>query len=214
MTSCDQSTVPESPRTVGEDDVADTAPVERRRTSRRAFLIAGATALVGGGAAVAVLGTRDARPPQVEPPAPEPRPAPLTPLDQVLADADATAGRRLMGSPWSDWFGGAPAAWSAVYVSWLLRDHGVPKTDDVAALYDWFVQRGSVRSGPQPGALIFYARGPVPPHHVGLVTSVTQGVPQTLEGDHPMNLAYEERFVRRFARPWDAEISYAYPAYG
>jgi len=214
VTSCDQSTVPESSPTVA-DDGASTVPVERRRTSRRAFLIAGATALVGGGAAVAVLGSRDERPSQIEPPAPEPKPEPpLTPLDQVLAEAEATAGRRLLGSPWSDWFGGAPAAWSAVYVSWLLREHGAPMTDDVAALYDWFVQSGGVRSRPQPGAVIFYSRGPVPPHHVGLVTSVTQGVPQTLEGDHPMNLAYEERFVRRFARPWDAEISYAYPAYG
>ncbi len=48
---------------------------------------------------------------------------------------------------------------------------------------------------------------------MGLVTSVTRGVAQTLEGDHPLTLPYAERFVRRFARPWGEHLTYARPSY-
>jgi hypothetical protein len=131
----------------------------------------------------------------------------------VLTEADGSAGRRLLRSPWDSWFGGAPEDWSAVYVSWLLRDSGVARTADVAALRDVFSER-VVDDEPAPGALVFYARGKgVPPYHVGLVTSVTAGIAQTLEGDHPFTLPYAERFVRRFARPWSTQVTYAHPSY-
>jgi hypothetical protein len=189
---------------------------EPRRTSRRTFLLAGSAVLATGGAAVISSGglgqwwESGEKPPE-EPPAPR-----LTgpgSLDHVLAEADATAGLRLLGSPWLDWFGGAPTAWSGMYVSWLLRDAGVPRTATAADLHATFQRAGAVGDSPRRGALVFYTRGPVPPHHVGLVTSVTRGIPQTLEGDHPRNLPHAERFVRRFGRPWDGLISYAYPAY-
>ena len=190
---------------------------EPRRTSRRTFLVAGSAALAATGVAVVGSGglgqwwTSEEEPPE-EPQAPVP-PQPGS-RDHVLAQADATAGLRLLGSPWLDWFGGDPTAWSGMYLSWLLRDADVPRTADVAELYAALEQAGALRDAPRPGALIFYRRGPVPPHHVGLVTTVTRGVPQTVEGDHPVNLPYAERFVRRFARPWDDDlISYAYPAY-
>jgi hypothetical protein len=185
---------------------------EPRRTSRRTFLVAGSAALAAGGVAVfSSGGLGQWWEPEEEPPAP-PRPRPGS-RDHVLAEAGGTAGLRLLGSPWLDWFGGDPTAWSGMYISWLLRDADVPRTADVAKLYAALEQAGAVGDAPRPGALIFYTRGRVPPHHVGLVTTVTRGVPQTVEGDHPVNLPHAERFVRRFARPWDDLISYAYPAY-
>ncbi|TFV64685.1 CHAP domain-containing protein [Geodermatophilus sp. DF01-2] len=189
--------------------------------SRRAFLT-GSVVLLGGVAAVSKLSGRSSTPapssgapshsPLVDPSAP-PGSA-VRSLDEVLAEAEATAGRRLLASPWSSWSGSTSEAWSGIYVSWLLRDNGVTRTADVAGLHAVFQAGNSLGSEPEPGALIFYSRGPVsPPHHVGLVTSVTRGVPQTQEGDHPFSLPYAERFVRRFARPWDDRVSYAYPSY-
>lgn len=191
-----------------------------RPVSRRTFLLAGGAVLAGGAAVVAGL-SRQGSPelPPVTAPAPESS-APAEPvpgsLDVVLAEADRTAGRRLLGSPWQAWFGGTSEPWSAVYVTWLLRDTGVRTTADPVVLYAELQRDGRVGADPEPGALLFYSRGEVNrPHHVGLVTSVTRGVPQTVEGDHPFSLPYAERFVRRYARPWaDQElISYGYPAY-
>ncbi len=185
-----------------------------RRTSRRTFLIAGSAAIAAGGVAVITKGGLGGEP-AVGPA--DPSPAPQSPqpgsLDDVLAQADATAGLRLLGSPWLSWFGRDATAWSGVYVSWLLRDIDGLRTTNVANMYGAFERMDAVGDTPRPGALIFYTRGRVPPHHVGLVTSVTEGVPQTVEGDHPANLPAAERFVRRYARPWDDRISYAYPAY-
>jgi hypothetical protein len=202
---------------VSTKDPTSTQPREPRRTSRRTFLVAGSAALAATGVAVVSSGgfgqwwTSEEEEPPEKPPAPAP-PRPGS-WDHVLAQADATAGLRLLGSPWLEWFGGDPTAWSGMYISWLLRDADVPRTADVAELYAALERSGAVGDAPRPGALIFYTRGRVPPHHVGLVTTVTRGVPQTVEGDHPVNLPHAERFVRRFARPWDDLISYAYPAY-
>ncbi|MCZ2817330.1 CHAP domain-containing protein [Modestobacter sp. VKM Ac-2984] len=193
-----------------------------RPVSRRAFLLAGGAVLAGGAAVVAGINRQEqpAAPPVTAPaPAPEtPAPPVLVPgsLDAVLAEADRTAGRRLLGSPWRAWFGETSEPWSAIYVSWLLRDIGLPTTADPVTLHAELQRAGRVGSDPEPGALVFYSRGEVNrPHHVGLVTSVTGGVPQTVEGDHPFSLPYPERFVRRYARPWEDEelISYGYPAY-
>jgi hypothetical protein len=201
---------------VSTKDPTDAQRREPRRTSRRTFLVAGSAALAAGGVAVVSSGGlgqwwRSEEEPPEEPSAP-PSPRPGS-RDHVLAQAAATAGLRLLGSPWLDWFGGEPTAWSGMYISWLLRDADVPRTADVAELYAALERAGAVGKAPEPGALIFYTRGKVAPHHVGLVTSVTRNVPQTVEGDHPVNLPQAERFVRRFARPWDDLISFAYPAY-
>ncbi|GAA4741801.1 hypothetical protein GCM10023328_23760 [Modestobacter marinus] len=198
---------------------SDAAAPGRRPISRRAFLLAGG-AVLAGGAAVATGLSRSGEPetPPVTAPTPgTPAPAPVPgSLDAVLAEADRTAGRRLLGSPWRAWFGETSEPWSAIYVSWLLRDNGVPRTAEPVTLYAELQRADRVGSTPEPGALLFYSRGEVNrPHHVGLVTSVTRGVPQTVEGDHPFALPYPERFVRRYARPWEdqALISYGYPAY-
>ncbi|MCF6736937.1 CHAP domain-containing protein [Blastococcus sp. KM273129] len=182
--------------------------------SRRAFLGAGAGALLLGG--IAVVTSQQDGPPTTPgattptEPAEDPRPA----LADVLADADASAGVRLLGSQWAEWYGAPAEEWSALFISWLLRARGLPRTDDVAELYDFFDRADSLGDRPEVGALIFYADGPVLPYRVGLVTSVTDGVAQTMEGDHPVSLPPAERFVRRFARPWDAaRITYAYPSY-
>jgi hypothetical protein len=204
-----------------DDELPEDRPDRRPPLSRRAFLLAGTAALAVGGAGL-VAGTRNgpgtpgtggggSMPPVIPPPAPR---AVAGTLDAVLAAAGQSAGERLLGSPWSAWSGPDPTAWSSTYVCWLLRDIGVPPTADPAALYAGFAQAGRVGLTPQPGALVFYHRGDLArPVHVGLVTSVTDGAPQTVEGDHPMNLPYAERFVRRFARPWDQRVHFALPEY-
>ncbi|MCZ2813396.1 CHAP domain-containing protein [Modestobacter sp. VKM Ac-2979] len=207
----DQPTDPDGP---------DAPAPGRRPVSRRSFLLAGGAVLAGGAAVVAGL-SRSGQPevPPVATPPPEtPAPSELVPgsLDAVLAEAGRTAGRRLLGSPWRAWFGETSEPWSAIYVTWLLRENGVQRTADPVTLYAELQRDGRVGSDPEPGALVFYSRGEVNrPHHVGLVTSVTRGVPQTVEGDHPFSLPYPERFVRRYARPWEEQalLSYGYPAY-
>lgn len=191
-----------------------------RPISRRTFLLAGGAVLAGGAAVVTGLNRPDspAVPPVTAPPPEPPAPSELVPgsLDAVLAEADRTAGRRLLGSPWRAWFGETSEPWSTIYATWLLRDTAVRTTADPVVLYAELQRDGRVGSDPEPGALIFYSRGEVNrPHHVGLVTSVTRGVPQTVEGDHPFSLPYAERFVRRYARPWEDQelVSYGYPAY-
>lgn len=193
-------------------DVGDRSGAASAGIRRRAFLGAGAVLITGA----VVLAVTDPDDRETGPAAPttDPPEELRRSLAGVLARANAQAGVRLVGSPWSEWYGNPTAAWSAVFASWLLREHGLPRTEDVADLYELFRGQGAVGDRPRPGALIFYADGPVPPHHVGLVTSVSDGVAQTLEGDHPSSLPYNERFVRRFARPWEAtSITYAYPSY-
>jgi hypothetical protein len=184
-------------------------------TSRRSFLVAIGSAAAGAAALTAVAQTSAA------PTARQPAAATgamvgvanARSLEAVLAEADRTAGRRLLGSPWRSRLG-SPGPWSAVYATWLLRENGVPGTPDVSALYGGFAAAGGVGNAPRPGALIFYNRGDVMrPTRVGLVTSVTDSVAQCVEGDHPMTVPYDERFVRRFARPYDERVRFGYPVY-
>lgn len=216
MSGPDADVAPE--RSTAADPGRPGRPAAGGRLTRRRFLLGAA---VAAGAAVALgdpvrrLWTPDdpaAPPPDAA--SPDPTGGPGRPLADVLAEAEATAGRRLLGSPWADLLGSGPAPWSAAYVSWLLRDSGMPPTADVAALYTALADRGAVGETPTPGALVFYAHGPVAPHHVGVVLSVTRGVAQTAEGDHPFSVPFAERFVRLFARPWGEHVRYAYPAYG
>ncbi|MBB3676982.1 C40 family peptidase [Modestobacter versicolor] len=204
-----------------DDELPAEPPHRRPPLSRRAFLAAGAAALAAGGAGL-VVATRTGTPtsgPAGSTPLPPAAPPPAPPvvagtLDAVLAAVEQSTGGRLLGSPWSAWSGVTSAAWSSSYVCWLLRDNGVPPTADPATLHAALAQAGRVGPTPQPGALVFYHRGDeTRPVHVGLVTSVTAGVPQTVEGDHPMNLPHAERFVRRFARPWDERVTFALPVY-
>ena len=197
-------------------------PRERRSLNRRNFLL-GSTVVVAAGGVAAVsrwLGSEDPAARTVPPSriSPDARPgAPgLRSLDDVLAEADATAGGRWLGSPWGTWFGGGPQAWSGIYVTWLLRENGITRSADVPTLYAELERAGRVGEDPEPGALIFYSRGEIrQAHRVGLVTSVTEGVAQSVEGDHPFTRPHEERFVRRFARPWEdrGRVGYAYPSY-
>jgi hypothetical protein len=189
------------------------------RTTRRGFLLAGGTAVLST-AAVLLAGDRRGTPqsPQLmmtdsATPVAATTAGPTT-LSGVLALADDTVGRRMLGSPWNGWAGSAASAWSGTYATWLLRGTGVAATADVAALREQFLRLGRTGATPQRGALVFYHRGdPRWPFHVGLVTSVTSGVPQSVEGSHPWSLPPAERFVRRFSLPWDPRVDYGYPAY-
>jgi hypothetical protein len=188
------------------------------RTTRRGFLLAGGTAVLST-AAVLLAGDRRGTPrsPQLmmtDSATPVAATAGPTTLSGVLELADDTVGRRMLGSPWNGWAGSAASAWSGTYATWLLRGTGVAATADVAALREQFLRLGRTGATPQRGALVFYHRGdPRWPFHVGLVTSVTSGVPQSVEGSHPWSLPPAERFVRRFSLPWDPRVDYGYPAY-
>ena len=186
----------------------DAAGPRGHRITRRQLLVAGSGLLAAGG--LAVLADRRSAPGVAGVPA-----SGLPSLHTVLAAADATAGQRLLGSPWSSAVAAGADSWGTVYICWLLRNIGIPMTPDATTLYAALREAGGLVSSPRPGALVFYSHGPVDqPYHVGLVTSVTRGVPQTQEGDQPMTVPPEERFVRRFARPWDSRVSYAMPSYG
>ena len=127
---------------------------------------------------------------------------------------------RLYDSPWLGYLGGQVSAWSGTYVSWLLRDNGLPRTAAVDEL--WSALDGGGRTGddPEPGALVFYSAGEVDrPYRVAFVEELIGGFPQTVEGDAPANVVAEERFVRRYARLSDSRlsdtrVSYGYPEYG
>ncbi|WP_336033495.1 CHAP domain-containing protein [Geodermatophilus sp. FMUSA9-8] len=184
--------------------------------SRRVFLRRGAVLLgVGGLALVAgseVLSERPAAPVGVR----LDTAAGGTPgtLAAVLAEASSTAGRRLLGSPWETWAGAVTTGWSGLYVSWLLRHLGGTPTTDVAAVRNALAARGRTGTAPAVGAVVFYSPGSTaPPTRAGLVTSVTRGVAQTVEGDHPVTVPLSERFVRRLSRPGHGTVSYGYPEY-
>lgn len=180
-------------------------PTRRHFLAGTAALAAGGLALLGGSAAPS--------------PAPSPALAPASgggrALAQVLADADAAVGRRWLGSPWAAWAGGAPRPWSAVLVAWLLRGNGATPTDDPAAVHAAFRAAGRLGTEPRVGAVVLYSPGgTAPATATGLVTSVTGGVPQTVEGDHPFTVPAAERHVRRLARPGPGTVRYGYPVYG
>lgn len=138
-------------------------------------------------------------------------PAPLT-LDDVLRSARACAGVRLLSSPW------APATgdrWSAQWLAWLLRGL-TPALHDTSAASLLATLRpvAAVSTSPQVGALVFYSDGATAaPVHVGFVVSVVGGVPQVLEGDHPITMPPSERFVRLLPRPGEGKLLYALPRY-
>jgi hypothetical protein len=174
-------------------------------TSRRAFLVGGSALLMAGVPAIRSTAAG---------PLPA-KAATLRSLSEVRAEAIATAGVRLRNSPWLPYFGGVVTDWSAMYISWLLRGNGAPKTTDIKDLYDAFANKGLVGPVPRTGSLIFYSNGDgEEPNHVGFVESVTGQLPQTVEGNNPENVAIAERFVRRYAVPWDRRATFAYPVYG
>lgn len=183
-------------------------PHTQRGVSRRTFLAAGAAvaaAMLPSGLS-RVITTNAAQPGA-------PTAATRT-LSVVRAEAIATTGTRLINSPWLTYFNGQVTGWSAMYVSWLLRGNGLPKTTDVQQLYNALKSTGRIGPLPQPGSLIFYGLGdPGAPYHVGFVDTVTAQLPQSIEGDAASNTATEERFVRRFGCPWDRRVNFGYPSY-
>ncbi len=216
------------------DDPATGAGPRRRGPSRRTLLVGGAVVVVGGaGAGAALLSRPDEPPAPVDPPDPGPTttagPPAEAPLRAVLAEAEATAGLRMLGSPWARWAGrpdgseGEEASgWDGLYVSWLLRAHGGdPAATAPADLMALVRTSGQVGVEPVPGALVFSDRGlgddavePEEPARVGMVTAVVGGsVVQALEGDHPASLPHSERFVRRVARPGPGPVLFAMPRY-
>ncbi len=84
-------------------------------------------------------------------------------------------------------------AWCAAFVSWCLRQAGVPaslaKTEvSCIRMTNWFKENSTyhdLSSGytPLPGDLIMFHRGDFKPHHVGLVVGVKEGYVYTIEGN-------------------------------
>ena len=129
----------------------------------------------------------------------------------VIGRAESAAGMRLDGSPWM-----APSAfgWSALFVSWLLREHGLPAIASPLELFERYRLAGGTQADPEPGSLVFYSTGGAAHiHHVGIVSSMRGGAPQTVEGDVPGELPSELTFVRRFSEPWSERVLFATPDY-
>lgn len=130
---------------------------------------------------------------------------------RVIAEAEGAAGMRLEGSPWM-----APSAfgWSALFASWLLRDHGLPAIASPRELFAHHRIAGRTHVLPEPGSLVFYSPGgDAEINHVGIVTSMSGGAAQTIEGDVPGELPSELTFVRRFSEPWSDRVVFATPDY-
>ena len=130
---------------------------------------------------------------------------------RVIAEAEGAAGMRLDGSPWM-----APSAfgWSALFASWLLRDHGLPAIASPRELFAHHRIAGRTHVLPEPGSLVFYSPGgDAEINHVGIVTSMSGGAAQTIEGDVPGELPSELTFVRRFSEPWSDRVVFATPDY-
>lgn len=191
------------------DEPARPDPADARDgTTRRSFLVGG-TALVAATVPAALVRSQASRR------AAQPAGSGYRTLADVRTEALSTAGRRLRNSPWLAYFDGQVASWNAMYISWLLRSNGMPKTASVQALYDALDARGRVGATPVVGSLIFYSAGePDAPTHVGFVEAMGGRLPMTVEGDGPDSLQPLERFVRRYSCPWDSRVNFGYPVYG
>lgn len=197
--------------------------VDRRETanghSRRAFVTTAgvATAAAAGGVVVGgnLLRGREA----IATPSATTTPTaglPVAPFSRadVLALAQANVGLRWRGSEWETYFGPVPT-WNGAWISWLLRGLGVPRTTGQTRLMTWLQAHGTVDTRPKPGAVVFYMEGTSTiPYRSGFVESVTDGVPQTIEGGRPDNVDARERFVRRFSAPWSTSVVFGHPPYG
>lgn len=136
-------------------------------------------------------------------------------LEAVRAEALASVGKPLTGSPWRG-FGGSSTTgpWNAVFTSWLLRSNGITATTRPVTQLQQLAAAGRVSSVPRAGALIFYHHGSTATtFHVGLVYTVRGASVETIEADVPGELAPGHTFVRRFGVPWSNQLVFGYPWY-
>lgn len=128
----------------------------------------------------------------------------------VAREALSYAGAHLAGSPWEG--AARVSGWAAAFTAWLLRNQGAPATVTSAELHAHLLTAGTPTTEPQRGDVIFYNRGGITePHHVGLVSDVADGIPQTVEGDVPGT--FNNQFVRRYGAPWSDNVTYIRPTY-
>lgn len=137
-------------------------------------------------------------------------------LGQVIAQAQSARGQTLaaakrilgVGGPWA----GYDDEWCAWFVTWLLRNNGIPFTSadfTVSTLRSRFPaeRQGSI---PRAGALIFYQG------HVGLVTDVVGGYPKSIEGNtgyYRGATSWADSTVNTFTGGSARILGYAYPQY-
>lgn len=135
-------------------------------------------------------------------------------LEAVRAEALASVGKPLAGSPWQGFGGSTTGSWNAVFTSWLLRSNGITATSSPVAQMQQLAAAGRVSSSPRAGALVFYHHGSTAnTFHVGFVYAVRGASIETIEGDVPGELPSAHTFVRRFGVPWGNQLVFGYPRY-